>query len=171
MRSNIPSMPPKNEKGKFTSVKTIYQMDMHSGLSLPLARVRKDGLKAHEWPGFKRTLSEQIKARKPVTPAASEAQIISEGNRAKPGSSHIFVSFLSYCLQVTLKQRAKTKAPGLTPRAILEKFKTMQMIDVHLSDHRWAQSGPAALHPARKRSTAPFASTQPDPAGPAASTP
>ena len=46
--------------------------------------------------------------------------------------SHIFVSFLSYCLQVTLKQRAKTRAPGLTPRAILEKFKTMQMIDVHL---------------------------------------
>jgi len=46
--------------------------------------------------------------------------------------SHIFVSFLSYCLQVTLKQRAKLKAPGLTPRAILEKFKAMQMIDVHL---------------------------------------
>ncbi len=46
--------------------------------------------------------------------------------------SHIFVSFLSYCLQVTLKQRAKAKAPGLTPRAILEKFKPIQMIDVHL---------------------------------------
>ena len=46
--------------------------------------------------------------------------------------AHIFVSFLSYCLQVTLKQRAKTKAPGLTPRAILEKLKAMQMIDVHL---------------------------------------
>ena len=46
--------------------------------------------------------------------------------------SHIFVSFLSYCLQVTLKHRARIKAPGLTPRAILEKFKTMQMIDVHL---------------------------------------
>lgn len=46
--------------------------------------------------------------------------------------AHIFVSFLSYCLQVTLKQRAKAKAPGLTPRAILEKFKSMQMIDVHL---------------------------------------
>ncbi|MCK4563958.1 MAG: IS1634 family transposase [Verrucomicrobia bacterium] len=46
--------------------------------------------------------------------------------------AHIFVSFLSYCLQVTLKQRAKLKAPGLTPRAILEKFKAMQMIDVHL---------------------------------------
>jgi len=46
--------------------------------------------------------------------------------------SHIFVSFLSYCLQVTLKQRAKARAPGLTPRALLEKFKAMQMIDVHL---------------------------------------
>lgn len=46
--------------------------------------------------------------------------------------AHIFVSFLAYCLQVTLKQKAKTKAPGLTPRAILEKFKAMQMIDVHL---------------------------------------
>jgi transposase len=46
--------------------------------------------------------------------------------------AHIFVSFLAYCLQVTLKQRARTQAPGLTPRAILEKFKAMQMIDVHL---------------------------------------
>lgn len=46
--------------------------------------------------------------------------------------AHIFVSFLAYCLQVTLKQRAKSKAPGLTPRAIFEKFKAMQMIDVHL---------------------------------------
>jgi len=46
--------------------------------------------------------------------------------------AHIFVSFLAYCLQVTLKQRAKAKAPGLTPRVILDKFKTMQMIDVHL---------------------------------------
>ena len=46
--------------------------------------------------------------------------------------AHIFVCFLAYCLQVTLKHRAKVKAPGLTPRAILEKFKTMQMVDVHL---------------------------------------
>jgi hypothetical protein len=46
--------------------------------------------------------------------------------------AHIFVSFLAYCLQVTLKQRARSKAPGLTPRAILDKFKTIQMIDVHL---------------------------------------
>ncbi len=46
--------------------------------------------------------------------------------------AHIFVSFLAYCLQVTLKHKAKAQAPGLTPRAILEKFKAMQMIDVHL---------------------------------------
>ncbi|MCP4407329.1 MAG: IS1634 family transposase [Gammaproteobacteria bacterium] len=46
--------------------------------------------------------------------------------------AHIFVSFLSYCLQVTLKHKARSKAPGLTPRAIVEKFKAMQMIDVHL---------------------------------------
>jgi len=46
--------------------------------------------------------------------------------------AHIFVSFLAYCLQVTLKQRAKVKAPGLTSRALFDKFKTMQMIDVHL---------------------------------------
>ena len=46
--------------------------------------------------------------------------------------AHIFVSFLAYCLHATLKQRAKQHAPGLTPRAILEKFIAMQMIDVHI---------------------------------------
>lgn len=46
--------------------------------------------------------------------------------------AHIFVAFMAYCLQVTLKFRAKAKAPGLTPRAILEKFAAMQMVDVHL---------------------------------------
>ena len=46
--------------------------------------------------------------------------------------AHIFVAFLAYCLQVTLKNQLKRAAPGLTPRAVLEKFKTMQMVDVHL---------------------------------------
>lgn len=46
--------------------------------------------------------------------------------------AHIFVSFISYCLQVTLKQRARSLASGLTPRAILEKFAGIQMVDVHL---------------------------------------
>ncbi len=46
--------------------------------------------------------------------------------------AHIFVAFLAYCLQVTLKNQLRHSAPGLTPRAVLEKFKTMQMVDVHL---------------------------------------
>jgi len=46
--------------------------------------------------------------------------------------AHIFVAFIAYCLQVTLKYRAKSLAPGLTPRAILEKFAAMQMVDVEL---------------------------------------
>jgi len=58
----------RNAKGKFVSVKTIYQMDLHSGLSLPLARVGEDGLKAHEWPAFRQLLKEKIKARKRHSP-------------------------------------------------------------------------------------------------------
>jgi transposase len=46
--------------------------------------------------------------------------------------AHIFVAFVAYCLQVTLKQRLRTLAPGLTPRAVLEKFAGIQMVDVHL---------------------------------------
>ena len=46
--------------------------------------------------------------------------------------AHIFVSFLAYSLHVTLKNLARPRAPGLTPRVILEKFSTIQMVDVHL---------------------------------------
>ena len=46
--------------------------------------------------------------------------------------AHIFVAFVAYCLQVTLKQRLRALAPGLTPRAVVEKLSTMQMVDVHL---------------------------------------
>jgi len=46
--------------------------------------------------------------------------------------AHIFLSFLAYCLHVTLGRRLKDLAPGLTPRSVLEKFAAMQMIDVHL---------------------------------------
>jgi transposase len=45
--------------------------------------------------------------------------------------AHIFVAFLAYCLQVTLKQRLRALAPGLTPRAVLEKLAAIQMLDVH----------------------------------------
>ena len=46
--------------------------------------------------------------------------------------AHIFIAFLAYCLHVTLGQQLKALAPGLTPRSVLEKFATMQMIDVHI---------------------------------------
>ena len=44
----------------------------------------------------------------------------------------IFISFLAYCLHVTLRRRLRDLAPGLTARAVLEKFATIQMLDVHL---------------------------------------
>ena len=45
--------------------------------------------------------------------------------------AHIFVAFLAYCLQATLKQRLRALAPGLTPRAVLETFAAIPMLDVH----------------------------------------
>lgn len=46
--------------------------------------------------------------------------------------AHIFVAFIADCLQVTLKHRLKVLAPGLTPRAALEKLAPMQMVDVRV---------------------------------------
>jgi hypothetical protein len=46
--------------------------------------------------------------------------------------AHIFVSFLAYCLHVTLGQWLHTLAPGLTTRSVLEKFAAVQMVDVHI---------------------------------------
>ena len=44
--------------------------------------------------------------------------------------AHVFISFLAYCLQVTLRSRLKALAPGLTPRAVFEKMANVQMLDV-----------------------------------------
>lgn len=44
--------------------------------------------------------------------------------------AHIFVSFLAYCLYITLQRRLHPLAPGLTARSVLEKFSAVQMIDV-----------------------------------------
>jgi hypothetical protein len=53
--------------------------------------------------------------------------------------AHIFVCFLAYCLQVTLRQRSSALAAGLTPRAVLETLAGVQMLDLELptSDGRW----------------------------------
>ena len=45
--------------------------------------------------------------------------------------AHIFVAFIAYCLHVTLRARLKPLAGGLTPRAVLDKFAAIQMLDVH----------------------------------------
>jgi len=44
--------------------------------------------------------------------------------------AHIFVAFMAYCLHVTLRARLKPVAGGLTSRAVLDKFATIQMLDV-----------------------------------------
>ncbi len=46
--------------------------------------------------------------------------------------AHILIAFLAYCLWVTLKNRLQALAPGLTPKAVLEKLATLQMLDVCL---------------------------------------
>ncbi|MGH9328345.1 MAG: hypothetical protein ACRD2B_16880 [Terriglobia bacterium] len=53
--------------------------------------------------------------------------------------AHLFAAFLAYALSVTLKQRLAALAPGLTPRAVLEKLATIQMLDVCFltTDGRW----------------------------------
>jgi hypothetical protein len=45
--------------------------------------------------------------------------------------AHIFVAFMAYCLNVTLRARLKALAGGLTPRAVLDKMAAVQMLDVH----------------------------------------
>ena len=48
------------------------------------------------------------------------------------GEAHILVAFIAYTLHVCLRQRLRAVAGGLTPRAVLEKFCAVQMVDVHL---------------------------------------
>ena len=44
--------------------------------------------------------------------------------------AHIFVAFLGYCLTVTLRMKLRARAPGLTPRAVLQALSAIQMVDV-----------------------------------------
>jgi transposase len=55
--------------------------------------------------------------------------------------AHIFVTFLAYCLQVTLAQRLGGCASGWTPRSALEQLGAMQLIDVKVptADGRWLE--------------------------------
>ena len=46
--------------------------------------------------------------------------------------AHIFVCFQAYCLWVTLQERLRPLAPGLTPRQALDQLAGIQMLDVEL---------------------------------------
>ena len=46
--------------------------------------------------------------------------------------AHIFVCFQAYCLWVTLQERLRALAPGLTPRQALDQLAGIQMLDVEL---------------------------------------
>jgi Transposase DDE domain len=46
--------------------------------------------------------------------------------------AHIFVAFMAYCLQASLKAQLRGLAHGITPAEVIAKFKTMQMVDVHV---------------------------------------
>lgn len=52
--------------------------------------------------------------------------------------AHIFIAFLSYCLQITLRQKLKSSASGLTSQAALEVFSKIKLLDVYIptQDHR-----------------------------------
>ncbi len=45
--------------------------------------------------------------------------------------AHIFTAFMAYCLHVTLRARLRPLASGLTPRAVLDRFAEIKMLDVH----------------------------------------
>ena len=53
--------------------------------------------------------------------------------------AHVFIAFLAYCLQVTLKNRLLIHAPGLTPLSVFEKLSTIQLVEVWIPmlDGRW----------------------------------
>ncbi len=44
--------------------------------------------------------------------------------------AHVFVAFMSYCLQVTLRHKLRASACGLTGQAVLETMSRIQMLDV-----------------------------------------
>ena len=46
--------------------------------------------------------------------------------------AHIFIAFQAYCLHVTLGRRLHALAPGLSARAVLEKFASISLLDVQL---------------------------------------
>jgi len=45
--------------------------------------------------------------------------------------AHIFVAFLAYCIHISLREKLRRRAPGLTVRQLLDKLGALQMLNVH----------------------------------------
>lgn len=73
--------------------------------------------------------------------------------------AHILIAVLAYSLLITLKNRLQALAPGLTPRAVLEKLATSDVGCVFPHDRR-TLAGDAPLYATRAGPTAAFAPTQ-----------
>ncbi len=76
--------------------------------------------------------------------------------------AHIFVSFIAYCLLVTLKNLARPRAPGLTPRAILDGLRHHPDGGRPSANHRRPAPRPAAPHPAEQGARATAATARHD---------
>ena len=125
---------PTSDVRESVKVKMVASQGETFILARSLGRVRKESAMRQRklkdlWQRLKE-LQEQSLSRDQLLIKLGSAK--KAAGRAYSIEAHIFVAFLSYCLQVTLKQRLKALAPGLTPRAVLEKFAAMMMIDVHL---------------------------------------
>src|SRR2546422_728457 len=83
--------------------------------------------------------------------------------------AHILVAFLAYCLTVTLKHRLRAHAPGLTPRAVLEKLAAIQMLDGSFPTTDGRRLVMPRLHRAEPRAGPSAPSTQPRPTAATAS--
>lgn len=53
-------------------------------------------------------------------------------HKEKRVDAHIFVAFLSYCLQTTLRQKLRNNASGLTGQAVLETLSRIQLLNVSI---------------------------------------
>lgn len=64
-------------------------------------------------------------------PDSASIAILSAGSSQRI-EAHTFVSFLAYCLHVTLGQWLRILVPGLTTRSLLEEFVAVHVVDVHV---------------------------------------
>ena len=53
-------------------------------------------------------------------------------HKEKRVDAHIFVAFLSYCLQATLRQKLRNDASGPTSQAVLETLSRIQLLNVSI---------------------------------------